>query len=89
MIDAFGNATVQSLTTFGQKVGLRALNIFGLNKDNDMLAYHVRSAVLPGMTFEEKIIDWPGLSFKMELARSKIFLSIKMLSDVGILTRLT
>ena len=63
--NAAGDISFQSVTALGQKVGLRALNIFGLNKDNDMIGYHVRSTTVPGITFEEKVIDWPGLSFKM------------------------
>jgi len=63
--NAFSDITSKSIANMGQITGLRALNIFGLNRENDMIAYHVRSTTLPGMAFDEKVIDWSGLPFKM------------------------
>ena len=57
--------TGESISNFSQRAGLSALNIFGLNRENDMVGYLVRSTTLPGVNFDEKIIDWPGMAFKM------------------------
>jgi hypothetical protein len=62
--DVFSDIEGSDIANFGQQAGLQALNVFGLNRENDMVAYHVRSTSLPGITFDERTVEWPGLAFK-------------------------
>jgi hypothetical protein len=48
-----------------KKAGMSALSSFGLGKSDDMYSYLVKNTSLPGITFDEKIIEWSGLPFKM------------------------
>lgn len=43
----------------------RAISVFGYGKQDDIITYLVKSTSLPSSTFEEKVIDWQGLPYKL------------------------
>jgi hypothetical protein len=53
-----------NLTSLAGKMGMQALSVFGLGRNEDVYSYLVKTTILPGISFDEKVIEWSGVPYR-------------------------